>query len=323
MTIWQGRFDGNETQHLRFFQKITLINTHALSHNTKQRYSSYQILGFACDEGVKRNKGRIGACEAPDAIRKALAPLPYIDGSNQLPSYTINDCGTITCQSSDLDTAQNSLANAVEAIVQKNHTAIVLGGGHETAFGVYKGLHKVYKNKKTIGIVNFDAHFDLRTTDDNVTTSGTPFYDANALCNKDSTAFKYFCMGVAQSGNTKSLFDNADTLGVEYVYDRDCTNNPQNAISRLKEFAETVDVLYITIDMDTFNAGVAPGVSALNPIGLHPAFVEQCIIELTQSATPISAFDTVEVNPKHDNESITAKLAGRLIHTFILYNSLK
>ena len=323
MTIWQGRFDGNETQHLRFFQKVTLSNTQSLSHNTKQRYSSYQILGFACDEGVKRNKGRMGACQAPDTIRKALATLPYIDGNNQSPSYIINDCGTIACQGTDLETAQNSLANAVEAIIQNNHTAIILGGGHETAFGVYKGLHQVYKNKKTIGIINFDAHFDLRTTNDNKTTSGTPFYDASALCKQDSTEFKYFCMGIAQSGNTKSLFDSAEALGVEYIYDRDCTNNPHKAIALLKAFAKTVDTLYITIDMDTFNAGIAPGVSALNPMGLHPAFIEQCIIELTQSVTPISAFDTVEVNPTYDNGSITAKLAGRLIHTFISYNSLK
>ena len=33
------------------------------------------VIGFACDAGVKRNKGRIGAKEGPAALRQALANL--------------------------------------------------------------------------------------------------------------------------------------------------------------------------------------------------------------------------------------------------------
>ena len=318
MSIWNGRFDGTTPEHLRFFQKIEIQETN--THNTKPIQDSYQIIGFCCDEGVERNKGIIGAKNAPDYIRTAMASLPYINHQNGTPTYSLSDRGNIACTDKDLNEAQSRLANRVESIIRNNHTAIILGGGHETAFGVFKGLHQAYPVNKKIGIVNFDAHFDLRTTTDNIPTSGTPFNDSYRLCKKDNRSFHYFCMGVAQSGNTKALFDTADTLGVQYIYDRQCNIDPQSALKSLLNFIKSVDVLYITIDMDTFNAGIAPGVSALNPMGLHPAFVEHCIIEMTKSGTPISALDTVEVNPIHDQNMITAKLASRLIHTFITHN---
>ena len=36
---------------------------------------SVALAGFACDAGVARNQGRIGAAKGPRALRKALAPL--------------------------------------------------------------------------------------------------------------------------------------------------------------------------------------------------------------------------------------------------------
>jgi formiminoglutamase len=44
-------------------------------------------VGFCSDEGVRRNKGRIGSAAAPEAIRQALGPLAFRldrDGRNLL-----------------------------------------------------------------------------------------------------------------------------------------------------------------------------------------------------------------------------------------------
>lgn len=320
-SLWNGRFDGDEAPHLRIFQRVTTHPLEDIANNTGNRRDSYQLLGFQCDEGVKRNQGRVGAKTAPDTIRQAMANLPYSNGANQTPTMAINDSGNVTCNGDDLVTAQQQLAHGVCHICTQNHTPVILGGGHETAFGVFQGLHQYYGTDIKIGILNFDAHFDLRTTDNNIPTSGTPFYDAYRLCEQDGRPYHYCCMGIAQSGNTKALFDKADSLGVKYLYDRDVTLNPDKATQMVLDFAGSVDVIYMTIDMDTFNASLAPGVSATNPMGISPAWVEHCMIELSKTNTPIIALDVVEVNPQHDHNGITAKLAGRLIHTFISHNS--
>jgi len=53
---------------------------------------------------------------------------------------------------------------------------IVLGGSHELAYGHFNGivnhLKKQTKNSSKVGIINFDAHFDLRPYD-NQGSSGT------------------------------------------------------------------------------------------------------------------------------------------------------
>ena len=62
--IWQGRVDP-EADALRWHQCIRPLSA--------ARESGVALLGFACDEGVRRNHGRIGAAGGPQAIRRALA----------------------------------------------------------------------------------------------------------------------------------------------------------------------------------------------------------------------------------------------------------
>jgi formiminoglutamase len=53
----------------------------------------FVLHGFAVDEGVRRNKGRQGAKDAPDIIRKNMSNFPVI-----LPDFSLLDFGNITCE---------------------------------------------------------------------------------------------------------------------------------------------------------------------------------------------------------------------------------
>lgn len=309
--VWNGRYDGDGDDDLRLWQVVDSV-THIPT--AVGGTPSYGLVGFQSDEGVHRNHGRTGASQAPDCIRGALANVPYNT------SYSILDTGNIPCVGQDLETAQEHLAQRVCTLVSNHHVPIVMGGGHETSFGALLGVHQAIPPTHKIGIINFDAHFDLRHTPDNSPTSGTPFWDVYRTFDTGGRGFHYFCMGIAKSGNTSALFKRAQDLNVAYCTDTECHMSPHTCIQRLVDFVKSMDCVYITIDMDTFCAGVAMGVSAVNPMGIAPAFVELCLQRIREN-TPVVGLDVVELNPKYDKDAITARLAGRMIHGFMDFDT--
>src|SRR2546422_726705 len=122
-TQWQGRADTPPGSC--FFQSIRMLN---LVENKKidTKYPTFALLGFRCDEGVRRNHGRVGASEGPTALRQALAKLPI-----QKQNFICYDAGSVTCADGDLESSQESLADIVALLLEKNIIPIILGGGHE------------------------------------------------------------------------------------------------------------------------------------------------------------------------------------------------
>lgn len=245
--LWQGRDDRAESPNaLRLFQTITLSPT----FSPEMYREKIALLGFACDEGVKRNQGRTGAAGAPDVLRKALANLASHDGHHRLV-----DLGNIVAQAPDLEGAQQALRNAVQRCQQENIRTFVLGGGHETAFAHGAGVLDAFPQAK-VGIVNFDAHLDLRHADQ--ATSGTPFRQLAQLCDEQQREFHYACIGVSRAANTQALWDEAQRLGVTVVEDLYCAT----AQAQLAQFVANLDVIYLTIDLDVLPVWEMPGVSA-------------------------------------------------------------
>ena len=117
------------------------------------------FLGYCCDEGIKRNLGRTGADQGPVDIRKEFANLPVSFGDQAL----IYDAGNLFCLDRNMEGAQEQLGYAIEKILGNNLFPLVLGGGHDLAYGHFNGiskhLKKQTKGSSKIGIINFDAHF--------------------------------------------------------------------------------------------------------------------------------------------------------------------
>lgn len=298
---WQGRHDGDGEQHLRIHQ---VVNT--------QQHAAYALIGFSSDEGVKRNKGRLGAADAPDMIRAQLANLPVHE------PVTIADLGTVVCDHGRLEQAQAELADHVERSLKQGMKPIVLGGGHEVAFGSFSGLFQYlqqHEPDKKIGIINFDAHFDLREAEQ--VTSGTPFLNAARLSAQHQQPFNYLCIGVAKHANTKALFDTADRLNCSYIHDYELQlQNVEFLIEKITAFTGKVDYLYITVDLDVFSASIAPGVSAPAVKGIDLSVFDP-LLEAIKETGKIKVFDVAECNPRFDLDSRTAKLAAYIIFNYI------
>lgn len=308
-TLWEGRADSLPQE--RFFQIVNCIDLleNELPHETKP---SYAFVGFSSDEGVQRNLGRAGAAEGPAAIRQALAKLP-ISHDNPRHCY---DLGDIACHDHDLEATQSSLADLIERLFANHIKPIILGGGHEVAWGHFQGLAKAFPDAK-IGIINIDAHFDLRPMHDDKGTSGTPFLQIANFCKQHNTPFNYLCYGIQKAGNTTSLFQTAEAMKVKYILADDIQlNTDVTALDEITDFLSTQDLIYLTVCLDVFSAAVAPGVSAPQSLGLYPWHVIPLLQHIANSGKVVS-FDIAELAPRLDRDNMTAQLAAHLILKYI------
>lgn len=321
---WSGRDDGAGAAHRRVHQAVTSLG------QGRQDSPDAVFIGFASDEGVRRNAGRQGAAEGPAALRSALGQLALAQGrdSARNTNLALLDAGDVVV-SSDLEEGQKKLAAAVRASVDAGVLPVVLGGGHEVAFGTYSGVADSQARKTAgssssqepgrLGILNLDAHFDLRRAE--APTSGTPFYQALNREKEAGTDCRYTVLGISEANNTQELFDTAHELEVDYVVDEDCgVINQQALLSRVQEFMASVDIIYLTLDLDVLPASIAPGVSAPAGYGVPLEIINTVLKEVTASGK-LAAFDVAELNPSFDIDGRTAKTAARLIHTVLTHHT--
>jgi formiminoglutamase len=302
---WQGRKDA--PPDACFFQRIQLLNLNAPPSNIPST-TKFALLGFASDEGVKRNLGRVGAAQGPDKIKQMLAQLPV-----HRTDFTCYDAGNITCEDGDLEQAQASLGQAIQMLLSHQITPIVLGGGHELAWGHYQGHLSTAP-----GIVNFDAHFDMRPLlSHGQGHSGSPFLQIAEACRTQHQPFQYLCIGIQPTGNTNALFETAEKHGVTYITAEDIhLDQPQHNLARLEQFIQSNKKLYVSLCLDVFSATDAPGVSAPQVMGLHPWQVIPLFRKLIASDQVLS-YDIAELSPAFDVENRTAKLAAHFIYEIL------
>ncbi|MGV3245940.1 formimidoylglutamase [Rothia sp. 11254D007CT] len=315
---WSGRDDGPGAEHRRLFQVVQ-----PLAQLTQKPDAVF--VGFASDEGVRRNQGRTGAAEGPTALRSALGTLALAQGTtgSRRTDLVLGDAGDVVVTNRDLVGGHRRLSEAVTATIDEGSLPVVLGGGHEVAYGTYLGLAASARRKNyrgqgraaRIGILNLDAHFDLREADE--PTSGTPFSQALSDEEWAGTELTYAVVGISEAANTQVLFDAADRARVHYLLDEETHWGNLQAIDKFIEvFTANVDLIYLTLDLDVLPAAVAPGVSAPAALGVDTAIINRIMGKVAASGK-LAAFDVAELNPSLDIDGRTAKTAARLIHTVL------
>lgn len=297
---WQGRVDSEEVgPSTRWHQQVRAFDA-AHSH------SGVALVGFASDEGVRRNQGRPGAAEGPRALRQALAGLPV------LGEPALWDAGDVACTDGALESAQTALAQRIAQVSAAGCFPLVLGGGHEVAWGSFQGLIQAHPQAQRVLILNLDAHFDLRTAAQG--NSGTPFRQIHDWCQAHSLPFIYRVLGISRFANTEALFDRADQMGVRYWLDEalQSTAQLQAALDALQADVLAADAVYLTICLDVLPGGQAPGVSAPAPLGM-PLHLVETVVDWVFAQRKVLLADVAELNPSHDRDNLTAKIAARLV----------
>lgn len=265
------------------------------------------IIGFPCDVGVARNNGRAGAAGGPDAIRHWLyrfTPDPRRPEMARLVADG-HDRGDLVL-SGDLDADQALLGEAVADALAVGDIPVVLGGGHETAFGHFLG----YANAELpVSITNIDAHADVRELRNGLGHSGSPF--RQALEHESGRCREYRVAGLQPQSVSAAHLD--------YLREKDCRfwfreETDESLLARL--YPSEGGDRYATFCLDAVDAAHAPGVSAPAADGLAPSLWLGAAERAGENAG-VRSFDVVELNPEYDLDGRTARLAALTVWRFL------
>jgi formiminoglutamase len=274
------------------------------------------LIGFPQDEGVRRNFGRPGAAEAPREIRRwlyRLSPWDVLRGAD-LTRLRLLDLGDLRCDA-NLEASQQALGEIVAQVLAARAIPVVLGGGHETALGHFLAYAA---SGSPVGIINLDAHLDVRPTLDGRGHSGSPFRQAMEFAAAPLRGERYACLGVQPHSVSRDhlvyvLQRGATVRWSAQVRDSLCQHFNQER-ERLTRAGCPV---YVSLDADVANCADVPGVSAPNPLGLSGAELIACA-RLAGESPNVTSFEVVEVNPSFDCDGQSARWAALVVWYFLV-----
>jgi len=283
---------------------------HLIGHEVSaERWPLVAIIGFPCDEGVRRNNARDGASGAPDVIREALYRLtPDEDPAFVRLLARTTDLGNLAL-ATDLLASQDRLGRVVAACLEHHTIPVMLGGGHETAFGHFLGYVHAARD---VAALNWDAHPDVRPLIDGHGHSGSQF--RQALLHESKRCAQYTVAGLQPYSAAAAHLAFVREHGGRTVWRHELT---REAIDRLYA-AKTgrASAMLASFDTDAVDQAYAPGVSAPGTGGmpsdlwLHAAF-------RAGTSPHVLSIDISEMNPRFDRDGQTARLIAVTVWTFL------
>jgi formiminoglutamase len=273
------------------------------------------LLGFPQDHGIRRNHGRRGAAAAPQEIRRHLYRLTPWDGENDIELSAVPplDLGNVHVAGT-LEETQAVLGEVIAAVLERGAVPIVLGGGHETAFGHYLGYVAAARK---VGIINIDAHLDVGPCHGDHGHCGSPFRQALEHPGRPLPRTHYACLGVQPHSVSRAHWLYAREHGCVVRWADEVRDHLAEQFGKERDrFAAAGSSVYLSIDADVVRAADVPGVSAPNALGLSGAEVAALARRAGQSPA-VASLDVVEVNPRHDRDGQSARWAALVVWNFL------
>jgi formiminoglutamase len=262
------------------------------------------LLGFPSDEGVKRNGGRAGAAAAPSSVREELFRFTpdarRFDANVDLLQHSL-DMGDLRI-SGNVREDQLLLGETVGALLMRGIFPIIIGGGHETSFGHFLGYVVA---ARTVSILNWDAHTDVRMLRNDEPHSGSPFYEA--ITHPSGLCRRYSAIGLSPHAVAREHLTFICEHGGSYTWRDDISVSSIDTL-----FDSPAEPVLATFDLDVVDQSQAPGVSAPAVAGLdsrlwlYAAFRAGC-------ASAVTSFDLVELNPRLDSDRQSIRLGALTI----------
>jgi arginase family enzyme len=258
------------------------------------------IIGLADDTGVKLNNGRAGAAQGPDAFRGALsryglAELMDFGTGRPMSLPAVADLGNII-PGDTLAQTHDRVTAVASAACKAGLIPVGIGGGHDLTFPLVRATVSHAGVRRGVYV---DPHLDVRETDG----SGMPFRALIDRCGIECL------VNVGAEPLVNSVTHTSWFLSHGGIITQD--------LSPLKALVQAGNgPKFVSLDLDALDASAAPGVSALNPNGLS-------VREMAAFATAagldasVACFDLMELNPVHDEQGRTARVAVHLFFRFL------
>ena len=266
------------------------------------------LVGFPVDEGVRRNGGRVGAAQGPAAIRQALFKLT--PDAEQFDSFADFICHTADLgdlkPTGDLESDQAALGELLAPHLDRGAIAIVLGGGHETAYGHFLGYSR---RNRQVNVLNWDAHPDVRPLKNGKGHSGSPY--RQMLEHPSGACANYTVAGLNPPTVAKAHLDYLTSHGGTAHFN---TAISFHAIEQI--YARCENATLVSFDLDAVDQAVAPGVSAPAAGGLS-VHVWLYAAHAAGKCGTVGSIDVVELCPPLDPDGRTARLAARTVWEFL------
>ena len=209
--------------------------------------------------------------------------------------------------------------NLIKVIASFKKIPIIIGGGHNNAYpiikGVAKGLHKAdMLPLAQINVINLDAHADFRNTEGR--HSGNAFRYAS----EDGYLGKYCIIGLHENYISQNiLMDIHNDPFVDYIsYEEIFLHERKNFIQAVAHSTGFTEDTYtgIELDLDCIENVLS---SAATPAGLTPLHARQFVTFVAQDAKPAYLHiceGATQLTDGRKNES-TGKLISYLVSDFI------
>lgn len=191
-----------------------------------------------------------------------------------------------------------------DIVVSNKLSPLILGGDHSISFPVVQAVSK-YLNTPLV-IVHFDAHPDIYPDfEGNPHSHASPFariLENNGLCRQ------LISIGIRTTTPAQQV--QLDKYNVKVVHAKDFPAHGKDCGALLTRYINPNTPVYISVDMDVIEPGMAPGVSHREGGGLT---VRQVVDAIQTIPGRVVAADLVEFNPTRDVDGITGVVAAKLM----------
>ena len=274
-----------------------------LHSNVKSIFQADIVVIGVPDESRSHAKRR-GASKGPDSLRIASNSFEFFERDGKiipicpmkgtLENKKIFDFG---------NTSREDLYRLVFDIVSARKLPITIGGDHSITTLILQAIHEAFQGDK-ISLLYFDAHPDF--------VSSTRDYYGSVIT--DSSSYINFTKSILIGTRAAELeeLENANKQKLEIITPIDIIELGINTTVKKIISKCGSSKVYLSIDLDCMDPGVAPGVSVPAPGGLFPLDLIYMIKKITENLE-IVGMDIVELSPDYDLNQNTANHAARIL----------
>jgi len=223
---------------------------------------------------------------------------------------TVVDAGDANIVPAWIERGHAMIYRKIREVAGTGAIPIILGGDHSITWPAATAIAET-RRPGSIGIVHFDAHADTAPEDWGVLAGhGTPM---RRLIESGAVAGKNFVqVGLRGYWPPVDVFEWMKAQGMRWHLMREIEERGAEAVidDAIAEALDGPDAVYLSIDIDVIDPGMAPGTGTPEPGGMLTREVLRAIRRIV-GAVDLAGMDIVEVSPPYDHAEITATAANR------------